>query len=176
MENTGAEKFYISGPAVFNLYGYSDQVSSWFTVYNNKFSKKLYILQYHLDFMKVVSSRLGAVQKIKSYNDDMGGVIWAPCGSPEQILLDAVYDYKKYGTLPKAYDWISKALKNKKINPAKMVAVAVKYGNTISQKRIGWVLDKLISEKRIVKPLQKKASGSSFLTALDPKKQKRRCK
>ena len=168
MENARAKKFYISGPAVFNLYGYSDQISSWFTVYNNKFSKKLYVLQYHLDFVKVVSSRLGAIQKIKSY-DDMGGVIWAPCGSPEQILLDAVYDYKKYGTLPKAYGWISKALKEKKIHPQKTINTAVKYGNIISQKRIGWVLDKLIAQKKILKPLWKKVSDSSFLTALDPK-------
>ena len=168
MENAGTEKFYISGPAVFNLYGYSNQVSSWFTVYNNKISKKLYILQYHLDFVKVVSSRLGAVRKIKSY-DDMRRVVWAPCGSPEQVLLDAVYDYKKYGALPKAYKWISTALKDKKINPAKMADVAVKYGNTISQKRIGWILDKSVSEKRIVRPLREKVSGSSFLTALDPK-------
>ncbi len=168
MENAGTKKFYVSGPAIFNLYGYSDQVSSWFTVYNNKFSKKLYILQYHLDFVKVVSSRLGIVRKIKSY-DDMGGVIWTACGSPEQTLLDAVYDYKKYGTLPKAYDWISNALKDKKINPTKMATATVKYGNTISQKRIGWVLDKLVSEKKIVKPLWEKVSRSNFLTALDPK-------
>ena len=168
MENMNVEEFYISGPAIFNLYGYSDQVSSWFTVYNNKFSKKLYILQYHLDFVKVVSNRLGAVKKIKSY-DNTGGVIWTRCGSPEQVLLDAVYDYKKYGTLPKAYDWIYKALKEKKINPQKIIDVAVKYGNTISQKRMGWILDKLISQKKIIDPLWKKTSDSSFLTALDPK-------
>ena len=168
MENAGAKKFYISGPAVFNLYGYSDQISSWFTVYNNTFSKKLYILQYHLDFVKVVSRRLGAVRKIKSYNDT-GEVIWTPCGSPEQILLDAVYDYKKYGTLPKAYDWIAGALKDKKINPAKLADAALKHGNTMSQKRIGWILDKSVSEKKIVKLLREKASGSNFLTALDPK-------
>ncbi len=33
-------KFHISGQAVFNLYRYSDQVSAWFTIYNNKISKK----------------------------------------------------------------------------------------------------------------------------------------
>ena len=39
MRNMNA-KFQISGPSIFNLYGYSDQISSWFTVYNNKVSKR----------------------------------------------------------------------------------------------------------------------------------------
>ena len=114
MENAGATKFHISGPAVFNKYGYTDQLSSWFTVYNNKISKKMYILQYHLDFIKVVSSRLGTVKKIKSYAND-GKFVWVRYSSPEQAILDTVYDYKKFGTLPKAYDWIANSLRNKKL-------------------------------------------------------------
>ena len=102
MENVGATKFYISGPAVFNQYGYTNQLSSWFTIYNDKISKRIYILQYRLDFTKVVSNRLGAVKKIKA-TTDKGQYIWARFSSPEQTLLDAVYDYKKFGTLPKAY-------------------------------------------------------------------------
>ena len=167
MQNKGA-KFYISGQAVFNLYGYSDQLSAWFTVYNNKVSKKMYILQYHLDFTKVVPSRLGAIKKMKSYVDD-SKFVWARHGSPEQVILDAVYDYKKYGTLPKAYEWIADSLRNKKINSRKLIDVAIKYGNTISQKRIGWALDKLKVSKRITNPLQKKVSDTGFLTPLNPK-------
>ena len=167
MENAGAEKFYISGPAIFNLYGYSDQVSPWFTVYNSSLSKRLYILQYHLDFVKTASSRLGAVRKIKAY-DGAGEAVWAPCGSPERVLLDAVHDYKKYGTLPKAYEWISRALKDKKITPAKLADAAAKHGNISSQKRVGWILDRLAPEKAL-RALRKKAAGSNFLAALDPK-------
>ena len=70
MENAGATKFHISGPAVFNKYGYSNQLSSWFTVYNDKISKKMYILQYHLDFTKVVPKYLGVIKKMKSYIGD----------------------------------------------------------------------------------------------------------
>ena len=171
MENAGATKFYISGPAVFNKYGYTDQLSSWFTIYNDKISKKMYILQYHLDFTKVVSARLGAVKKIKSYTDD-GKFIWASYSSPEQAILDAVYDYKKFGTLPKVYDWIADSLRNRKINPRKLIDVTIKYGNKISQKRIGWTLDKLKAPKKIVSLLQKKLSKTNFLTPLNPKNRK----
>ena len=167
MKNSGA-KFHISGQAVFNLYGYSDQISAWFTVYNNKVSKKLYFLQYHLDFTKVVINRLGAVKKIKSYIDNKK-FIWARHSSPEQAILDAVYDYKKFGTLPDAYEWIVNSLNDKKIKPEKLVNVAIKYGNTMSQKRIGWALDKLKIPNRITNPLHKKISNTKFLIPLNPK-------
>ena len=171
MENVGARNFHISGQAIFNKYGYSDQLSSWFTIYNNKISKKIYILQYHLDFVKVISKRLGVVKKMKSYIGDER-FIWARLSSPEQTILDAVYDYKKFGTLPKVYDWIADSLKYKKISPEKLVNVATKYGNTMSQKRIGWVLDKLKVPKRVINSLQKKVSKTKVLTPLNPKNRK----
>ena len=171
MENAGVKKFYVSGPAIFNKYGYSDQLSAWFTVYNDKISKKKYILQYHLDFKKVVPSRLGDIKKMKSYIGD-GKFVWARIGSPEQVILDAVYDYKKYGTLPKAYNWIIDSLRDKIINPRKLVDVTIKYGNTMSQKRIGWTLDNLKVSKKIISSLQRKISKSKFLTPLNPKNRK----
>ena len=166
MRNLDA-KFQISGPAIFNLYGYSDQVSAWFTVYNNKVSKKLYILQYHLDFVKVVENRLGDVKKRAPYGVKKSEP--ALVSSAEQALLDAVYDYKKYGTLPKAYDWIATAVQDKKINPEKLVNITIKYGNTMSQKRIGWVLDELKTQKRIINRLKRKIPKTKFLVSLNPK-------
>ena len=166
MRNLDA-KFQISGPALFNLYGYSDQVSAWFTIYNNRISKKLYILQYHLDFVKVIKKRLGDVTKRSPYGVKKSEP--ALVSSAEQALLDAVYDYKKYGTLPKAYDWIAVAVQDKKINPEKLVSIVIRYGNTMSQKRIGWVLDKLKVPEKIINRLKKRIPKTSFLVPLNPK-------
>ncbi len=83
---------------------------------------------------------------MKSYTDD-GKFIWANHSSPEQAILDAVYDYKKFGTLPKAYNWVVDSLKDKKIKSEKLANVAIKYGNIMSQKRIGWILDKAKSSE-----------------------------
>ena len=169
MRNMDA-KFQISGPSIFNLYGYSDQVSSWFTVYNNKVSKEYYIRQYRIDFVKVITKRLGDVKKIVSYDENK--LEPALTSSPEQTLLDAVYDYKRFGTLPKAYGWISYALRYKKIAPKKLINITLKYGNTMSQKRIGWLLDELEVSKRVTNPLQKKIPQTKFLVPLDPRNNK----
>ena len=76
---------------------------------------------------------------------------------------------KKYGTLPKAYDWIAIAVQNKKINPKKLVSVAIRCGNTMSQKRIGWVLDELKIPQKIMSRLKKKIPKTNFLVPLNPK-------
>lgn len=166
MRNMGA-KFQISGPSIFNLYGYSNQISSWFTVYNNKLSKKCYIKQYHIDFVKVVTRRLGDVKKVVSYGESK--LESALISSAEQTLLDAVYDYKRFGTLPKAYNWIFYALKYKKIDSKRLVNITVKYGNTMTQKRIGWLLDKLKIPKKLTNQIQKKIPQTKFLVPLNPK-------
>ena len=166
MRNMDA-KFRISGPSIFNSYGYSDQISSWFTVYNNKISKKCYIKQYRIDFVKVVKERSGDIKKVISYNENQSEP--ALISSAEQTLLDAVYDYKKLGTLPKAYDWIFYALKYKKIDPKKLVNITIKYGNTMTQKRIGWILDELKIPKQLTNRIQRKIPQTKFLVPLNPK-------
>ena len=169
MRNKDA-KFQISGPAIFNSYGYSNQISSWFTVYNNKFSKRCYIKQYRIDFVKIVTKRLGDVKQVVSYDEDQSEPAFI--SSAEQTLLDAVYDYKKFGTLPKAYDWIFYSLKYKKIDPKKLVNTTIKYGNTMTQKRIGWLLDELKLSKRMTNQIQRKIPQTKFLVPLDPKNNK----
>ena len=63
-------------------------------------------------------------------------------------------------------------MRNKKIDSKKLIDVTIKYGNKISQKRIGWVLEKLKAPKKNVSFLQKKVSRSKFLTPLNPKNRK----
>ena len=166
MRNLDA-KFQISGNAIFNLYGYSDQLSSWFTIYNNKISKKVSIPPYRFNFVKVVENRLGkVVKKIPPGEKESEPAL---ISSKEQALLDIFYDYKKYGTLPKAYKQMKFAIISKKIDPDELAKLAIRYGNTMSQKRIGWALDKLKVGRKTLLRLNKKISKKNFLVPLDPK-------
>ena len=47
--------------------------------------------------------------------------------------------------------------------------ITVKYGNTMSQKRIGGVLDKLKVQQKIINRLKKKIPKTKFLVPLNPK-------
>ena len=105
-------KYQISGPVVFNSYGCSTQMASEFVIYNNRISKRVDLTQYRFIFAKLVSSKLGATKKFQPYGEDKDSV--AIFSSQARMLLDAVSDYKRFGTLPDAYFWIVKAIKEKK--------------------------------------------------------------
>jgi predicted transcriptional regulator of viral defense system len=165
MEQLGAN-YQISGPAVFNSYGFSNQLSSEFLIYNDRVSQEVRILQYRFIFVKVKSERLGETQVFFPHDETEDGR--AIFSSIEKMLLDAVYDYKRFGTLPEAYSWINDALKNEKINSKKFARVVSKFGNTMSKKRIGWLLEKLGVEKTILQQIKKSTPKSKFLVPLNP--------
>jgi predicted transcriptional regulator of viral defense system len=163
-------KYEISGPTVFNSYGFTNQISSMFVIYNDKVSKKLNLLQYQFEFRKVKLDRLGPTKKFQPYGDSAEEK--AALSIQEKALLDAVYDYKKFGTLPKAYGWIKSSIENEKITALKLSQIAKKHGNTMSQKRIGWLLENLGVEESIYKSILTKIPKNQFLVPLDPRNNK----
>ena len=166
MNEFGA-KFQVSGPVVFNSYGFSTQLAAEFFVYNDKVSKKVNLLQHRFFFVKVTADRLGDTKEFSPYQSGaMGKPIFS---SLERALFDAVYDYKKYGTLPEAYTWIENAIENRKASPKELARITSAYGNTMSKKRIGWLFDKLGVEHRNYRSLLKEVPKNKFLVPLDPR-------
>lgn len=159
-------QFQVSGLAIFNLYGYSTQIAQELVIYNDKLSKKVDLLHHRFIFVKVKSARLGHIREFQPQAE--GALAKVAVSSPEQALLDAVYDYKRFGSLPQAYQWIKTALKKNQINAKELARAAFRHGNNMSQKRIGWALEKLGVEEKIYSKLLKKTGKSLFLVPLDP--------
>ena len=158
-------RFHISGYAMFNWHGFSDQISSWFTVYNNKASKTIYVLQYRIQFVKVRPKRIGSVHK---KNKKATG-LWDLYSSPEQVLFDAIHAHSNFGTLPKAYEWLIFSYQNKKIDIQRFVDLAVRQGNISSLKRIGWALEQAGAPIRSVQKIKNVLPERSSRVALSPK-------
>lgn len=165
MNEFGAE-YQISGPVVFNSYGYSTQMSSEFLIFNDKVSKKVEIMQYRFVFAKVDTSRLGSTKHFQPHGEDDNAI--AIFSSQARMLLDAVMDHKRFGTLPDAYEWIFRAITEKKVSVSEIVEVVCKYGNTSSKKRIGWVLDKISPKNKKLKQLFAEIPKTKFLVPLMP--------
>ena len=158
--------YQISGAVAFNFYGYSTQMASEFVIYNDKVSKKVEIMQYRFIFAKVNPSRLGATKEFQSYCEEESVV--AVFSSQARMLLDAVSDYKRFGTLPEAYEWIIRAIIEKKVSTTEIIDVVCKYGNTSSKKRIGWVLEKIRPKSKNLNQIVKKIPKTKFLVPLLP--------
>jgi predicted transcriptional regulator of viral defense system len=165
MKELGAD-YQISGPAVFNSYGLSTQLASELTIYNDRVSRKVKIRQYRFNFVKIEKKRLGAFKLFQPYGDGEESI--AKFSDLERSLFDAVYDYKRFGTLPLAYSWIVATFKDKKIDLKKLAERTVQYGNSMSMKRVGWLLEKIGADRKIWEKLLEQIPKSKFLVPLDP--------
>ena len=144
--------YQISGPNAFNFYGFDNQVPNRLYVYNDRIYGEKNINGREFVFIKTSKKRLGATRKEK--NTDGTAVFFS---SKERTLLDAIYDWSRYNTIPRAYLWIVNSLQSDSGSEKKVISVTAKYGNKASIRRIGYLLyangiaeSSLLSLKRLL--------------------------
>jgi predicted transcriptional regulator of viral defense system len=146
MEDSRA-KHQICGLNAFNRYGFDEQVPIRTYAYNNRISGDREIGSVALTLIEVADKRLGDTEMVQTAEG-----LKAVYSSRVRTLLDAVYDWSRFNSLPRAYDWIRKELKAKRVTPAELVAVTLKYGDIGTIRRMGTLLER----ERIASPLLKK--------------------
>jgi predicted transcriptional regulator of viral defense system len=130
-------RYQVCGPNAFNRYGFDEQVPTRVYVYNNREWGERRIGSVALTLIKVTDRRLGDTEEVKTTEGSR--VIYS---SRARTLLDAVYDWARFNTLPRAYEWIRKELKAKRVAPADLVAVTLKYGDIGTIRRMGALLER----------------------------------
>jgi predicted transcriptional regulator of viral defense system len=148
-------KYQICGPTAFNFYGFDDQVPSVTYVYNNCISDSRTIGNLAFQFIKVKDERLGATNAVNTR-----GVEEVIYSSKARTLMDAVYDWSRFNSLPRGYDWIRQEIEKHPSISAELVDVVIRYGNQATTRRIGCLLDVLGQPSRLVNRLQRQINNS----------------
>jgi predicted transcriptional regulator of viral defense system len=161
MEDAGAS-YQIGGAIAFHQYGFDDQVPNEITVYNDKISKRSTMGGLRFTFIKVPPKRLGG--SIRVNLPDGGDVEIA---SLPRALMDAVYDWDRYNTLPRAYFWI-RARKDERDTIKELVRITLRHGNIGTMRRIGYILAKCKVSSRLIGMLKARVSAGRSLVKLDP--------
>jgi predicted transcriptional regulator of viral defense system len=151
-------KYQICGPTAFNFYGFDGQIPSVTFLYNNRISGKRSIGSLAFQFVKVADERLGAVNAVRTREDSE--MIYS---SRARTLMDAVYDWSRFNSLPRGYEWIKGEIKNDPKLVSELVETTVKFGNMATTRRIGYLLDTLVQNPRMTNQLQLQLSASSSL-------------
>jgi predicted transcriptional regulator of viral defense system len=151
-------KYQICGPTAFNFYGLDDQIPSVTYVYNNRISGSREIGRLTFQFIKIADERLGAINLLRTREG--AEVIYS---SKARTLMDAVYDWSRFNSLPRGYDWIRQEIEKDLKLASKLVEATVQYGNQATARRIGYLLDSFIQTFRIINRLQRQLSDSSAL-------------
>lgn len=163
-----AAKYQISGPNAFNFYGYEGQIPNRVYVYNNKIFGEKNIGGYEFVFIKIYDKMLGAAEK----SETKDGVV-VVMASRARALMDAVYDWSRYNTIPRAYKWIASTLNKKPDFAKELTSVTSRYGNKATCRRIGYLLVLCGIEESQLYQLKRKIGSSKSLIPWIPGKEVR---
>jgi len=151
-------KYQVCGPTAFNFYGLDDQVANITSVYNDRISGSRTIGSLVFQFIKIATERLGDTAVAKTRDEP--GIVYS---SRIRTLMDAVYDWKRFNSLPRGYGWIRNAIMRDSDIAFSLADTVFRYGNQAAARRIGYLLDSMKSPQEAVSRLLDRRSGSKAL-------------
>ena len=140
--------YQITGLGAFNRYGFDEQIPSRLSIYNEAISGERSIGRIALTLIKVAPDRLGDTEQVTTPSGET--MVYS---SRVRTLVDAVFDWSRFDTLPRAYDWIRADLNAGRIHPDDLAQSILRYGNLGTIRRIGAVLEKAGMGERVLKRL-----------------------
>jgi len=167
MGDKGA-RYQITGPNAFQRYGYDEQIPARVYAYNEKISGERVIGQVALALMKVAPARLGDTETVRTPAGQT--LIYS---SRARTLIDAVYEWSRFDSLPRAYAWIRGDLQAGRVRAADLVDAALRYGNQGTIRRIGAVLGELGARPALLKKLEGALRSSASQIPLVPGRPRR---
>ncbi|MBU2028228.1 MAG: hypothetical protein ABIJ57_05355 [Pseudomonadota bacterium] len=161
-------RYQICGPNAFNRYGLDEQIPNRVYAYNNRISGERTIGVIELTLIKVSDGRLGDTEEMQTSEGQT-----AVYGSRTRTLVDAVYDWSRFNTLPRGYEWIKGELAAGRVGTEELVAVTLRYGDKGAIRRIGTLLDMQGVETGLLRKLENALGPSTGLIPWIPTKPKR---
>mgnify|MGYP001580637440 FL=1 len=151
-------RYQICGLNAFNRYGFDEQIPNRVYAYNNRISGERTVGPVALTLIKVADDRLGDTETIEMKE---GGT--AVYSSRARTLLDAVYDWSRFNSLPRGYEWVRKDLTAKKVGAAELVGVTLQYGDKGTIRRMGVLLEREGVSAALLRKLERALKPSSSL-------------
>ncbi len=166
MEDRGG-RFQICGPNAFNRYGFDNQIPNRIYAYNNRISGKRTIGSVLLMLIKVADDRLGETEEAILNGER---VLYS---SRVRTLVDAVYDWSRFASLPRGCEWIRYELRAKRVDERELIKATLRYGNTGTIRRIGALLEDEGVDSALLQKLNRALNPTSSLIPWVPGRPKR---
>lgn len=161
-------RYQICGPNAFNRYGFDEQIPTRVYAYNNRISGVRTIGAVSLTLIKVADERLGDTEEVRTPE----GRAAVYC-SRVRTLVDAVYDWSRFNSLPRAYDWIRSDLAAGRVTASELTRVALQYGDKGTIRRIGLLLERQGAAANLLRKLEGALEPSTGLIPWIPGRPKR---
>jgi predicted transcriptional regulator of viral defense system len=161
-------RYQICGPSAFSRYGWDDQIPNRLYAYNNRLWGERKIGSAAITLIKLTDGRLGETEIVKTPEG-----IEAIYSSRVRSLVDGVYDWSRFNSLPRGYDWIRADLARDSRVAEEIVRVALRCGNVSTLRRLGRLLELEGVAEPLLRKLARKLTPSSALIPWVPSLPKR---
>lgn len=161
-------RYQICGINAFNRYGFDNQVPNRVYAYNDRLSGERTVGSVALTLIKVAAERLGDTAQVRTAEG-----LTAVYSSRVRTLVDAVYDWSRFNSLPRAFGWIRAELAAGRVGAAELVCVTLRYGDVGTIRRMGALLDRAGVAPALLRKLERALKPSSSLIAWNPVQPKR---
>lgn len=128
--------YQIVGPAAFRYHGWLADDATSIHVYNDRISRRLRTEGRTIEFIKVASGRLGDVERAA-----LEGGCDVTFSSRLRSLIDAVYEWDRFASLPDAFVWLWDEVEKHAGAANALAQLGVRYGNVGTQRRLGKALE-----------------------------------
>jgi predicted transcriptional regulator of viral defense system len=160
--------YQITGPNAFQRYGWTEQIPNRVYAYNNRISGDRQIGPMALTLIKVSDDRLGGTEVVRS--PDGLDVVYS---SRARSLVDAVYDWSRFDTLPRAYEWVKREVTSDDGFAAELIQTTIRFGNQGTLRRMGATLEQLAVQEPLLRRLERALRNSSSFIPMAPNAEKR---
>jgi predicted transcriptional regulator of viral defense system len=161
-------RYQICGPNAFNRYGFDEQIPTRVYAYNNRISGERTVGAVALTLIKVAAKRLGDTEQVRTAEG-----LTAVYSSRVRTLVDAVYDWSRFNSLPRAFGWVRAELDAGRVVAAELVRNTLRYGDVGTIRRMGALLDRAGVAAALLRKLERALEPSSSLIAWNPVRPKR---
>jgi len=161
-------RYQICGPNAFSRYGFDDQMPNRVYAYNDRISGERVVGAVALTLIKVDAKRLGETEEARTA--DGPTTLYS---SRERTLVDAVYDWSRFNSLPRAFEWIRADLAGKRVGAADLVRVTLRYGDVGTIRRIGALLEREGVPDTLLRRLERALKPTTGLIAWNPVRPRR---
>ena len=160
--------YYVGYSNMYNYYGFTDQIFQTFYVLNTSYQRERVICGLLFKLLKVSSKRMYGLEKLIISGSEI------IVSDRERTLVDMIYFPDPVGGFKKAFKILEEQISSSEFDIKKLIKYTTSFPNISTQKRIGFVLDKCNTTKKMLWPLEKNIKKSSLITLYGSRSRKGR--
>lgn len=158
--------YYVGYSTMYNYYGFTDQLFQVMYILNTSLQKEKAIGNMRFKMIKISQKRMYGLEKIRIKDAEV------IVSDVERTLVDLIYFSEPVGGMKKAFEILKEQIKSRKTDTAKLIRYALKFPDTATIKRVGFILETTGLTDRKLAPLLKVVKKTSLINLYPSKSRK----